>query len=347
MLFGCRDLVQDDKHLRSLEDFDNDKAKKFLLDELQSDYKNPILYFRLGEIYKIQNKLEDAQVNIVHAIELDYENEEYYKTIIPILIQLKKWPEVEKYADILIGLSPSFYHAYYYLVESCVNQNKMDKAGKNIKILSQINAGYPNLPYLKGRFYLAKKDTLDAVYTFEQSIEKGQKINELIFVLSDIYIKQNHKEKAIELLAEHSENKQLDQVKLNMLLAQLADAENNKEKAIHHYRKIFDYGSNCSSAYKLVDHYLMKWKIDSAQYYFDKTMPCLKDRDFYFYKGWLNYRLRNYEEALKSYKIAKELAPVDGTVRWHYKRVYEKLYPPTPIVADSTRKTNENILPIQ
>ena len=321
--------------------------KTYLLDELQSDYKNPALYFRLGVNYKNQNLLPEAIINIEKAIEITPENEEFYKTLIPLLIEIEDWKSTEHYSDLLIDLSPSFYHAYYYLVRSCVNQNKMDKAGESLRILSQIYAGYPNLPYLKGRYYLAKKDTLDAIYTFEQSINKGQQVNKLVFMLTSIYLEKGQQEKAQQLLTTHANNPELDQVQLNILQGKLAEKSKDKTKAKYHYRKVFDYGNDCLTAYKLVDLYLSKWKTDSAQYYFNKTDNCEKDRDYHFYNAWLNYRQRNYEDALKSYKIAKELAPDDRTIRWHYKRAHNKLYPPATVTVDSTQNTNNNILPIQ
>mgnify|MGYP003688335127 CR=1 FL=1 len=347
-LIGCRELTQDDKHLRSADDFDYEKMKVFLLDELESNYNDANLYFRLGINYKNQNLLPDAITNIEKSITIDPEKVEYYKALIPLLIKEKDWENAELYSDELKKLSPSFYHAYYYLVESCVHLNKMDKAGENLRILSQINAGYPNLSYLKGRYYLAKKDTLDAIYTFEQSIKKGQRVNELVFMLVDMYLEKGQAKEAQQLLTKNASNKQIDQVKLNISQAKLAEKNKNKVLAKLHYRKVFDYGTDCPTAYKLVDHYLTKWNLDSAQYFFNKTSTCQKeDRDYYFYNGWLNYRRRNYEDALKSYKIAKDLDPDDKTVRWHYKRAYEKLYPPTPVLVDSNRNTNNNTLPIE
>lgn len=348
LLLSCRELAQDDKHLRSIEDFDYEKMKVFLLDELESDYNNSTLYFRLGINYKNQNLLADAIANIEKAISISPEKTEYYKALIPLLIEVEDWQSAEQYADELKNLAPSFYHAYYYLVESCVHLNKMNKAGENLRNLSQINAGYPNLAYLKGRYYLAKKDTLDAIYTFEQSIKKGQRVNELVFMLADMYLEKGQIQETNQLLARHANNKALDQVKLNILQGKLAEKRKDKNQAKYHYRKVFDYGTDCPTAYKLVDIYLNKWTLDSAQYFFDKTSTCKKeDRDYYFYNGWINYRRRNYEDALKSYKIAKDLAPDDRTVRWHYKRAFEKLYPPTPVVVDTNSTTNNNTLPIE
>jgi len=347
LLCSCRELTKDDQHLRSLRDLDNDKVKSFLLDELESEYKNPTLYFRLAEVYKNQGQLQQAAINIEQAISLDHDNEEYYKTLIPILIRLEDWTKAEEYSDELITLSPSFYHAYYYLVESCVYSNKMDKAGENLKILSQINAGYLDLPYLKGRYYLAKKDTLDAIHTFNLSLEKRQRVNEIIFMLTDIYIAKHNYKKAKEILSKYNSHPDLDKLNLSILQAKLAEGDKNHELARTHYKKALEYGTNCPATYKLTDYYLSKSQIDSAKYYLEKSTDCQElDRDHYFYNAWLNYRQRNYEEALKSYKIAKELAPEDRTVRWHYRRAYEKIYPPTPVVIDSIQETNNNILPI-
>lgn len=354
ILFGCRELVQNDKSLRSLGDYDNEKIKTFLLEELESDYKNPVLYFRLGETYKRDNKLPEALNYIEEAIKYAPENTEYYKSIIPLFIELEKWKEAESYSDRLIKLSPSFYHAYYYLVKSCVEQNKMDKAGKNLRILSQINAGYGDLAFLKGQFYLANNDTIDAIYTFEKSIEQGQRVNELVFILAEIYLAKNDQEKAEEILKQHAVNPALDQIKLNKTQGQLAENKKDPKLAIHHYKEVFTHGKDCFSGYKLVEHYLTKWKLDSANYFLEKNATCDKDRDYHFYKGLINYRYRNYEEAVKSYKLAKELAPDDRTVKWRYKQAYEKLYPPAPVVTDTTVTTenttennNDNTLPVE
>lgn len=345
ILSSCNTFTPDDKKLRTRADYDLESTKEIIKDELKSDYTNSKLYFAMAQVLIKENNIELAIINLEKAIEYTPEPE-YFKTLIPILLEKESWLEAEILADRLIEISPSYYHAYYYLVVSCVQQNKIDKAGKNLQTLSQINTGYPDLAYLKGRYYLAKKDTADAIYAFKTSIAQNQRTSELVFYLSDLYLGQGEELKAREIITQYETLPNLDQFQLHYTKAKFHLLDKKKKPYIAELRLADSVKKDCEVSLLLADYYVNRWKRDSARFFLSQTTQCPTDKRIPFYTGLIFFQTRNYEEALKNYKIAKDLDPEDRTIRWKYKQAYDSLYKPT-IVPDSNSTDNqtENTLP--
>ena len=88
ILFSCRELSKKDQNLRSLEDFSFEKSREFILNALESDYKNDYLYFRLALLYDENGNGQEAIQNYYKAIQLAPQNIEYHKAIVPCLISV-------------------------------------------------------------------------------------------------------------------------------------------------------------------------------------------------------------------------------------------------------------------
>ncbi len=343
---GCNTFTPDDKELRSRADFNLEKTKEFIKNELKSDYTNSKLYYALADVFIKENNKQQAIINLEKAIEYTPGEKEYYKTIIPVLLQQNQWLDAENYSDKLIELSPSFYHAYYYLVVSCVQQNKIEKAGKNIQTLSQINTGYPDLSYLKGKHYLAQKDTADAIYSFKTSIGQNQRISELVFYLIDLYIGKEDYQTAQKTFDEYKHLPDLDKFKFHYIQAKLHKINSKKKLYINELRKAHEIKSDCEIDLLLAEHYTYQWKRDSARYYLAQRKNCSPDKRSYFYQGLMFFQTRNYEEALKNYKIAKDLDPTDSKIRWRHQQAYDSLNRKA-VISDlnSAQNQKENTLP--
>ncbi len=343
---GCNTFTPDDKELRSRADFNLEKTKESIKSELKSDYTNSKLYYALADVFIKENNQPQAIINLEKAIEYNPKQKEYYKTVIPLLLQQKQWLDAENYSDKLIELSPSFYHAYYYLVVSCVQQNKINKAGKNIQTLSQINTGYSDLSYLKGRYHLAQKDTADAIYSFKTSIAQNQRISELVFYLIDLYIGKKDYKTAQKTFDEYKLLPDLDQFKLHYTQAKLHKINGEKKQYTNQLRIADSIKPDCEIELLLAEHYTYQWKRDSARYYLNKASSCPTEKRQYFYKGLMFFQTRNYEEAVKNYKIAKDLDPSDNKIKWRHQQAYDSLNRKEVISdSNSTQVQTENTLP--
>ena len=143
------------------------------------------------------------------------------------------------------------------------------------------------------------------------------------------------------VIKDYQSKEGVDQFQLHKTLGDLAKLEKNNSKYIKEYQLAYNTKKDCDIRYPIIQNYLDKWKLDSAKLYFDTTLICEKNRDFYFYNGLINYRSRNYDEALKNYKFARELAPTDKKVRWRYKQVFDIIFPPV-VEVDSNAIESES-----
>ena len=124
------------------------------------------------------------------------------------------------------------------------------------------------------------------------------------------------KNKAKAILKEYENLPNLDQFKLHLNKAKLYKLEKNKQKYISELRISDTIKKDCEVSLLLAEHYVNRWKRDSARYFIAQTTSCPIDKRQSFYTGLLYFQTRNYEEAIKNYKIAEELDSEDKTIRF-------------------------------
>lgn len=210
-----------------------------------------------------QNETDTKQkaINLYKAKILAPMSEAPYLELGKLANTQKNYAAAQKNFQTALKFNSKDSQAYFYLINSLINQDKIDEAKKNLDKVEVIDPNNPEIVFLKARFFIADQKLDQAENLLEQISSRNNKYlryHTLILLSegkSDI-IKKGADEQLNLLVEEfmNSENEiykktllglewvKLDERKLGCSLA--ADAKNKNQnitQQLSNYQKLFNY----------------------------------------------------------------------------------------------------------
>lgn len=247
-------------------------AIKNLSIALQRDPLRDEDLFRLGEIYLLYKKYDNAKQMITRAIELDPQNVDYIATYAKILYELDSADaaigylrnSLESFPDSprLLGDIATYYYKngqikqfetykkrvealpnkdrgfYRFLVDSAKLENKVDKVIEYSKELLQVSPGDMEARMTLGTYLMNNQRYAEANRTFMDIKERLASFPKVNYYLAKVMIKQKDYKRALEFAKMEVElNPTLEfghyiVGEVNRLMNNIQEAESSLEKAI-------------------------------------------------------------------------------------------------------------------
>jgi len=159
---------------------------------------------RIGSAYSMMGGFEDAIPFLERALEKEHTSDRLFQTGFTYY-QLHDHQKAINYLQELITLDPEYQSGYYYLAESLKEEELLEEA------LSAAEAGIKENPYQVELLHLASeiayrlRDSKKAEELLQQALETGDKTDETLLTLSNLYLNENQPDKTIEMISQMDE----------------------------------------------------------------------------------------------------------------------------------------------
>lgn len=315
--------------------FDNkqyDESEKILL-SLINKKDDAYIYYLLGEINFINNKLDDAIKYLASACKIDTKNPSYFYEL-ATAYSLKGFLKEAEYNYLeAIKLDPNNLSYNYSLAYLYYMDNESSKSMRVLDYILSINPQQPNALTLKSQILLDKNDIVSADKLIKQSLELNNNNDYSYFVSAKIYAALGWWEKAVQSVKTAIEiNPKSVEYKLDYAKYLINCAE--LEETINICNSVLKQNP------KLIDALLIKVEALMRQQNFtdaDKTLAKIFKLDFnsskaHFYKAQILKYTKSYLKAVDELKLALEAEPnnvvyYENIAECYYKaEVYDAAY---------------------
>ncbi|MCD1023517.1 tetratricopeptide repeat protein [Enterococcus sp. SMC-9] len=242
---------------------------QILLNSNITEMADILLEERLGTALSMEGQFEEAVLHLRRALETQVTDDRLFQ-IAFVYRQLKENEQVIQYLEQLRSLNPQYQSLYLYLAEAMQDEEQLEEAQEVIE------AGIKENPFNVDFYQFASEnvyrlhDDKKAEEYLQKALETGDKLDQTLFMLSNLYLKQEEYEAVITTI-DQMENPDDAYAQWNLAQAynQLEDfsqAAIHYEKAnieLHHGPEFMkEYGiflreeGQIQAAKELLEHYL-------------------------------------------------------------------------------------------
>lgn len=242
---------------------------QILLNSNITEMADILLEERLGTALSMEGQFEEAVLHLRRALETQVTDDRLFQ-IAFVYRQLKENEQVIQYLEQLRSLNPRYQSLYLYLAEAMQDEEQLEEAQEVIE------AGIKENPFNVDFYQFASEnvyrlhDDKKAEEYLQKALETGDKLDQTLFMLSNLYLKQEEYEAVITTI-DQMENPDDAYAQWNLAQAynQLEDfsqAAIHYEKAnieLHHEPEFMkEYGiflreeGQIQAAKELLEHYL-------------------------------------------------------------------------------------------
>lgn len=242
---------------------------QILLNSNITEMADILLEERLGTALSMEGQFEEAVLHLRRALETQVTDDRLFQ-IAFVYRQLKENEQVIQYLEQLRSLNPQYQSLYLYLAEAMQDEEQLEEAQEVIE------AGIKENPFNVDFYQFASEnvyrlhDDKKTEEYLQKALETGDKLDQTLFMLSNLYLKQEEYEAVITTI-DQMENPDDAYAQWNLAQAynQLEDfsqAAIHYEKAnieLHHEPEFMkEYGiflreeGQIQAAKELLEHYL-------------------------------------------------------------------------------------------
>lgn len=159
---------------------------------------------RIGSAYSMMGGFEEAIPFLERALEKEHTSDRLFQLGFTYY-QLHDHQKAINYLQELITLDPQYQSGYYYLADSLKEEELLEEA------LLAAEEGIKENPYQVELLHLASeiayrlRDSKKAEELLIQAIETGDKTDETLVTLSNLYLNEDQPDKAIEMISQMDE----------------------------------------------------------------------------------------------------------------------------------------------
>lgn len=159
---------------------------------------------RIGSAYSMMGGFEEAIPFLERALEKEHTSDRLFQLGFTYY-QLHDHQKAINYLQELITLDPQYQSGYYYLADSLKEEELLEEA------LLAAEEGIKENPYQVELLHLASeiayrlRDSKKAEELLIQAIETGDKTDETLLTLSNLYLNEEQPDKAIEMISQMDE----------------------------------------------------------------------------------------------------------------------------------------------
>ncbi|MGH1832902.1 tetratricopeptide repeat protein [Enterococcus gilvus] len=159
---------------------------------------------RIGSAYSMMGGFEEAIPFLEKALEKEHTSDRLFQLGFTFY-QLHDHQKAINYLQELITLDPEYQSGYYYLADSLKEEELLEEA------LSAAEEGIKENPYQVELLHLASeiayrlRDSKKSEELLKQALETGEKTDETLLTLSNLYLNEDQPDKAIEMISQMDE----------------------------------------------------------------------------------------------------------------------------------------------
>ncbi|MDU5333557.1 tetratricopeptide repeat protein [Enterococcus sp.] len=159
---------------------------------------------RIGTAYSIMGGFEEAIPFLERALEKEHTSDRLFQLGFTYY-QIHDHQKAINYLQELITLDPQYQSGYYYLADSLKEEELLEEA------LLAAEEGIKENPYQVELLHLASeiayrlRDSKKAEELLLQALETGEKMDETLLTLSNLYLNEDQPDKAIEMINQMDE----------------------------------------------------------------------------------------------------------------------------------------------
>lgn len=191
---------------------------------------------RIGSAYSMMGGLEEAIPFLERALETERTSDRLFQLGFTYY-QLKDYQKAINYLQELITLDPQYQSGYYYLADSLKEEELLEEA------LLAAEEGIKENPYQVELLHLASeiayrlRDSKKAEELLLQALESGEKTDETLLTLSNLYLNEAQPDKAVEMINQMDET---DNPYAEWNLAQAYNELEDFDVARTHYQQAYE-----------------------------------------------------------------------------------------------------------
>ena len=191
---------------------------------------------RIGSAYSMMGGLEEAIPFLERALETERTSDRLFQLGFTYY-QLKDYQKAINYLQELITLDPQYQSGYYYLADSLKEEELLEEA------LLAAEEGIKENPYQVELLHLASeiayrlRDSKKAEELLLQALESGEKTDETLLTLSNLYLNEAQPDKAVEMINQMVET---DNPYAEWNLAQAYNELEDFDVARTHYQQAYE-----------------------------------------------------------------------------------------------------------
>ena len=191
---------------------------------------------RLGTAYSLLGAFEDALPFLEQALEEDRTADRLFQ-IGFTYYQLHDYQRAMIYLQEVIDLEPTYQSAYYYLADSMKEEELLEEAFEIVEQGIKENPFQVELLHLSSEIAYRLKDSQKAEEMLQQALKLGEKTDETLLTLSNLYLNEDQPEKAIEMIERMDEQ---DNPYGEWNLAQAYNEIEEFAQAKQHYQQAYE-----------------------------------------------------------------------------------------------------------
>lgn len=343
-----------------------DEALLFAKKAVKIDSENKWYKLLLGDIYEKKYEYENAIKVFSDLMSKYPTSEEYYYEVANLYIAMgnfndaiKTYDQLEKQVGVEEDIILQKQKIYLQL-------KKINKAIEEIEKLIKVSPREPKYYEILAELYLIKEQPTKAFEVYQKILEVAPDDPYVHLSLADYYRSQNQNEKSFDELKIAFTNRSLDiDTKIKILLSLFNVSESQKDLKVlsdslvnmlvrTHPEEAKAYSIYADFLYKdkrlkeARDAYRMVTKLDSSKYVIweqlvvidsemddvaglesdsKKAMDLFPEQAIqYFYNGYANYKLKNFQEAISVLKKGSALTFDNGLIEKFYTYLGESYF---------------------
>ncbi len=224
---------------------------------LRHDPGNPDAYNQLGEVYRMQGRLQEADEAFSKAIELDPKFSEALANKGTVLRDQGKLNEAVDHYRRAINLNSKNYKAHYFLGEALIDKGDYHKAYNSLNTALYQNRNSAMIHTKMGEALEKQGNESAAIAQYREAIRIKPEYTPAYQKLAGVFDKRGDGELAVsELRSALNANPKLDSLKLD--LARLSLAVDKPDQALRYYNEVLQKDPSNPDALKgLAQTYLV------------------------------------------------------------------------------------------
>lgn len=195
---------------------------------------------RLGTAYSLLGAFEEALPFLEQALEEDRTADRLFQ-IGFTYYQLHDYQRAMIYLQEVIALEPTYQSAYYYLADSMKEEELLEEAFETAEEGIKENPFQVELLHLASEIAYRLKDSKKAEELLLKALELGEKTDETLLTLSNLYLNEDQPEQAIEMVERMDEQ---DNPYAEWNLAQAYNEIEEFAQAKQHYQQAYEHLSH-------------------------------------------------------------------------------------------------------
>lgn len=303
-----------DLYKKALEQFDS-------VIQRQPDFYKP--FYGKGVIYFLQNEYRKSLGEFKRVLKLKKDHDRTYYYLGIVYTQIDSLGQGAKYLDKSIELNPNYAPAYYQLSITEKKRRWFKKAINAAKKALKLNPYFYQANNSLGEAYYALNLYEESIIEFNKAIRIRSSYANAYFNLGNAIYKKGALEEIVNAYWLILENQDIGISQLNNSSSASVDLSNLREQSrnrdsgtifrqmVSAYKNALQYDKNFYEAsYNLALTYENEGKLDSAKYYYEKTISIQPDLTQAHMKlGKLLESQRRYDLALNEFKEVVKYEP--------------------------------------